>query len=43
MEQKRKLRNKHTHIWSINLQEYTMKKSVASASGAGQLYVKEWN
>ena len=36
-----KLKNKHTHVWSINLQEHTMKKSVTSASGAGQLHVKE--
>ena len=41
MEQKRKLRNKHSHLWSINPQQYTMKKSAASASSAGQLHVKE--
>ena len=47
MEQDRKLRNKLTHIWSINLRQRSKNiqwRKVSSMSGAektGQLHVKE--
>ena len=41
VEQKREPRNKPTHLWTINLrerrQEYTMEKTVSSASGIGKV------
>ena len=48
MEQDRKLRDKSTHLWSLNLwqsrQEYIMEKktvsSISSSGKTGQLYVK---
>ena len=47
MEQDRKPRNKHTHLWSTKLGEiYNGEKTISSISGAGkagQLHVKEWN
>ena len=48
MEQNQKPRNKHTHLWSINLwerrQEYTMEKRQSFNSGAGKTgQLKEWN
>ena len=50
MEQNSEPRNKHMHIWSINLwqrnQEYTPGKGVSSINGdgkTGQPHAKEWN